>query len=287
MAASDEGLSVAERHVDGEAAAFYRRAMEALTSGGVEFLVGGAYALAQYTAIVRDTKDFDIFVRRDEAHRALEVLERAGYRTELTFAHWLGKAYDGPHFMDVIFSSGNGVAVVDDAWFEHARKALVLGLEVGVCPPEEIIWSKSFILERERFDGADVNHILRDCAETLDWDRLLLRFGAHWRVLFAHLTLFGYVYPGERALIPEWVIDELIARMKEERAEQGAGARVCHGTLLSRAQYLVDVEELGYEDARIARPDVMMTKRDVDTWTNAIPERRKLGKTDVKHRRSR
>ena len=30
-----------------------------------------------------------------------------------------------------------------------------------VVPAEEMIWSKAFIQERERFDGADIHHLLR------------------------------------------------------------------------------------------------------------------------------
>ena len=45
----------------------------------------------------------------------------------MTFPHWLGKAYRGDDFCDVIFSSGNGVCRVDDLWFEHSVPARVLG----------------------------------------------------------------------------------------------------------------------------------------------------------------
>ena len=40
-------------------------------------------------------------------------------------------------------------------------------------------------MERERFDGADIVHILRACAETMNWDRLLLRFEPYWQLLSA------------------------------------------------------------------------------------------------------
>ena len=53
----------------------------------------------------------------------LDVLTAAGFETEITFPHWLAKAYAGRDFIDLIFSSGNGVAVVDDEWFEHATPA--------------------------------------------------------------------------------------------------------------------------------------------------------------------
>jgi hypothetical protein len=48
--------------------------------------------------------------------------------------------------------------------------------------------------------------------------------------------------------------------------------RVCAGTLLSREQYLHDVEQLGYVDGRLT-PASTMTEADVATWTAAIPAR--------------
>jgi len=45
--------------------------------------------------------------------------------------------------------------------------------------------------------------------------------------------------------------------------------RVCRGTLTSRAQYLVDLELWGYEDARLA-PYGSMTEEDTSIWTAAI-----------------
>jgi hypothetical protein len=44
---------------------------------------------------------------------------------------------------------------------------------------------------------------------------------------------------------------------------------VCQGTLLSRAQYLVDIDEWGYEDARAA-PRGSMTDEQIEVWTAAI-----------------
>src|SRR5262249_40232743 len=155
--------------------------VEVLDEARVPFLVGGAYALAHYTGIVRHTKDFDVFVRPEDCRRGLEAFAGEGLRTELTFPHWLGKAFNGEDFVHVIFRSGNGIAKVDDAWFEHAVSATFLGKPVRLCPVEEIIWSKSFVCERERFDGADINHLLRARGRVLDWRRMLDRFGPHWR----------------------------------------------------------------------------------------------------------
>jgi len=249
--------------------AFYRSIMSRLNDAQVPFVVGGAYALAYYTSIMRNTKDFDVFVRREDMERALGALEGGDCRTEFTYPHWLGKAICGDDLVDIIFSSGNAIANVDDEWFAHAPTTDVLGMPAKLSPAEEMIWSKAFIMERERFDGADVLHLILRCGPTLDWPRLLRRFGDHWRVLLSHLTVFGFVYPGERSSIPAWVMEQLLGRLQKEIAYPPRAGRVCRGPLISRAQYLIDIDEWGYADARVG-PGGVMTEDEVARWTAAI-----------------
>ncbi|HKU40251.1 MAG TPA: nucleotidyltransferase [Polyangiales bacterium] len=251
------------------AAAFYARALRSLAEANVPHLVGGGYAFSHYTGVQRQAKDLDIFVHPHEVERALRVLADLGCHTEMTFPHWLSKAlYDG-HLIDLIYSSGNGLAVVDEAWFTHATQVSVLGLPVQLIPVEEMIWSKAFILERERCDAADVLHLLR-AAPQLDWDRLVRRFAGHYRVLYCYLILFGYTYPSERTLIPERVLEDFARRFAEEQRRPDPSDS-CQGTLLSRSQFLVDIIHWGYADRRLD-PDVHMTREHIAQWTAAIPE---------------
>jgi hypothetical protein len=208
-------------------------------------------------------------VRYADRQRALDVLGAAGFETQLTFPHWLGKAFCGEDFCDIIFSSGNGVAPVDDAWFRHAPTADVLGLRVKICPAEEMLWSKSFVMERERYDGADVVHLIRAGAATLDWDRIVARFGDRWRVLLVNLVLFGFVYPGERTRVPRRVMDDLLARLARELEADATDGKVCQGTVISRQQYLTDVTDWGYDDGRL-HPRGNMTAAEIADWTAAI-----------------
>jgi hypothetical protein len=261
--------SCTARVVDEPAESFYVDAMKRLDEAAIPFLIGGAFAFIKFTNIERGTKDLDVFVRPEDCRRTLDLFDALGYQTALPFPHWLGKVHDGPHFIDVIFSSGNGVARVDELWFTHAEPAQLFDRAVLLCPAEEMIWSKSFVQERERFDGADVLHIIRERGPALDWDRLLMRFDQHWRVLLAHLVTFGYVYPAQRQQVPDWVMAELSRRLALEPAD--AKSRVCRGTLLSRQQYLVDVERHGYRDGRL-EPGGPMTPEEVDIWTAAIGE---------------
>jgi hypothetical protein len=259
-----------EEEVRPQTAAFYRRALQTLADGAVPFLVGGAFAHACFTGIRRSTKDLDLFIRRQDYDRVARLMESQGWRAELTYPHWLAKVYAGEDFIDLIFNSGNGVTPVNERWFRNNAEADVLGVPVRIANVEDGLLSKAFIMERERYDGADIAHLLQANAEHLDWAGLVERFGTHWRVLLAHLTLFGYIYPGERHRIPGWVMEQLTARLAQESVQPPpVDPHICAGTLLSRGQYLHDVERLGYVDGRLT-PASTMTPQDIAVWTEAI-----------------
>ncbi len=231
--------------------AFYGETLAALEAGAVPAVVGGAYALAHYTGIVRHTKDFDLFIHPRDYRRALDILTAAGLATELTSPIWIAKAWRGEDFVDLIFGSANGVAVVDDDWFAHARPGTVLDRPVQVCPVEEMIWSKAYVQDRERYDGADVLHLLRACGPALDWARLLQRFDTHWPLLLSYLVLFGFVFPSQVAAIPAEVTRALLDRARGDLTSAAPAPAICRGTLFSRLQYLPDLEASGLADARI------------------------------------
>jgi hypothetical protein len=142
-------------------------------------------------------------------------------------------------------------------------------MPVKIAPVEELLWQKTFVMERERYDGADVAHIIRSCAETMDWDRIVRRFGDYWQLLLAYLVLFGFIYPSDRNRIPERVWNDLTARLQLEISTAADSERVCRGTLTSRAQYLLDIGQYGYADARL-HPRGSMSAEDVVYWTWAI-----------------
>lgn len=231
---------------------FYRRTVEVLNRAGIPYLIGGAFALDFHVGTDRKTKDLDVFVRPQHAQAVLDELAAAGYDVEINDPTWLGKAYCGADFVDVIFAFGNGIAQIDDGWFEHAIKGELWGEPVLFCPLEESLWSKAFVMERDRFDGADIAHIIVNSAERMDWDRLLARFGEDWRVLLSHLILTGYVFPGDRTRIPRRIMQELIRRLESELSAAG-DHRLCYGAFLSRTQYVFDLQQLGMVDARDQR----------------------------------
>lgn len=250
---------------------FYRDLVRLFSENEIPFLIGGTFALQRYTGIARKTKDLDFFIRRKDFAPIERVLRANGFHVELTYPHWLGKVFRGGDFVDLAFRSANGEGEVDDEWFAHAVEEQLWGIPVRLCPPEETIWSKAFIMERERFDGADIIHIIQATAEVLDWDRLVARFGDKWRVLLSHLVLFGFAYPNERHRVPKYVMDDLLGRLQyETSSEEGTtDERLCRGTLISREQYLKDIYDWGYIDARV-EPRGKLSPADIEHWTAAI-----------------
>jgi hypothetical protein len=249
--------------------AMYRDVLRRLLAAELPFLVGGTYAFSRLIGIAQPaTKDLDLFVRREDCPRILQLLAAAGYRTETPYPHWLAKVHGADGDIDIIYSTGNGHLPVDDEWFANSLPGHVLGIAVQLAPMEETLCTKAFVMERERFDGADVIHLLRAGAETFDWPRLLRRFGSHWPVLLSHLILFGYVYPDERRRLPRGLVASLSARL--EAGDDAPPAGICRGGLLSRAQYLVAFEEWGYDDARL-QPHGLMSAEELRIWTEAAP----------------
>ncbi len=255
---------------------FYHRVLDSLSDAGVPVLVGGAFALGHYAGIERDTKDLDLFISAADVERSLAAGRAAGFETAVEAPHWLAKVQDGRDLVDLLYGSGNGLAPVDAGWFTHAHEGRLDDRAVRLVAPEEMIWSKAYVMERHRYDGADVAHLIFARGESLDWRRLLDRFGEHWPVLMSHVALFHYIYPTRRAIVPAWLMAELCARMNAERQTPWPDGQVCRGTFLSNFEYRHDLSARSFRDARL-KPDGPLTADELAVWTRHLD--RDQGKT--------
>ena len=231
-----------------EAGRIYGEALDALDREGIRYMLGGALAMNAYTGLWRDTKDLDVFVPAEAVTRVLEVLEGAGFETEISEAHWLAKAWKGGLFVDVIHANDSGTVAMEESWFENAREVSALGRRVLVIPAEEMLLSKIFVASRDRYDMSDVLHLIFTARGRLDWDRILAGVGEHWELLLAYLHLFRYVYPSHVHYLPRWVL-EVLGRRYEEGVENPPDGRLrFRGTLLDDPSFRVDVEAWGLPD---------------------------------------
>ncbi|HEY0629542.1 MAG TPA: nucleotidyltransferase [Sphingomicrobium sp.] len=227
---------------------FFADCLRLLTEAGYPFLVSGTFALAHHTGIVRPTKDLDVFCKSGDYPRFLSSFQEQGYRTEVEDERWIAKVFKSEKYIDIIFNVSSAVVPVTDEWFAHAPQTQLFGLNVRVTPATEFIWSKMFMQYRDRYDGADVAHIILKKHEEIDWQRLLSGVELYWEVLLMHLINFRFVYPSERELVPRWLFDELIGRLQAQADVPPSTVRMCRGRLLSPADYLVDVNDWGFAD---------------------------------------
>lgn len=231
-----------------ESTAFFKEAIDILAESGARFMIGGAFAVFQHSGIYRNTKDLDVFCKYSDYSKILKAFKARGFQTELTDVRWLAKIFRGEYFIDLIFDTTNNICKVDDSWFENSSKGIFEGLEVLFLAPEELIWLKTYVQNRERFDGADVHHLILKTGKSLDWKRLLGRLDQHWHLLLAELILFQFIYPSDyQEIVPKWLFDELIARANEQYDLPGTGEKICRGPLIDQTQYAIDIKQWDYK----------------------------------------
>ena len=222
----------------------YEVALRTLLDPGISFAVGGAFAVHSHTGIWHQTKDLDLLLRAGDLPDALDRLKSKGFVTCIEDPVWLAKASRGRYFVDLITGIGNASLGVDASWIERAVPELVLGLPCRVLGAEELIVSKICVAYRERFDGADVVHLIRACGKVLDWNRLLQLTGSHWELLYWSLVLFAYVYPAHIHDVPEGIWNDLTGWFMHHIKNPNEDAPF-RGSLVDPRMFAIDVNEWG------------------------------------------
>jgi hypothetical protein len=228
-------------------AALFRDVLHLLESKQAPLAVSGAFALRHHTGICRFTKDLDLFMTAAQAPQALSFLTECGFKCEVRDPVWLSKAFKDEFFVDLITGMSNGVIVVEDSWIERARPAVVYGVRTRVLAAEELVASKLFVAKRERFDGADIAHVIYGTYRSFDWDREMELAGENWEILLWSLLLFRYVYPAQTHYVPESVWQELLCRFQKELARPDSGARF-RGSLVDENMFAIDLNEWRLDD---------------------------------------
>lgn len=220
----------------------YRDVLLHLEEHQVPYAVSGAFALREYTGICRMTKDLDIFLPAEVAGNALRILRESGFECEIADPVWLAKAHRDGFFVDLITGMSNATLAVDQGWIERARPAEIVGIKTRVLAPEELLASKVFVTRRERFDGADVAHIIYGTQGKLEWKRILQLVGEHWEILLWMLLFFRYNYPAQTGYVPRWLWNDLLQRLHTavEHPETNAPFR---GSLVDDYMFAIDVNE--------------------------------------------
>lgn len=222
----------------------YRDALQALLDAHLPFVVGGAFAIRRHTGIWRSTKDLDFFIPPQYVPEALRRLRAIGFDTWIHDPVWLAKASRDDYFVDLITGVGNASLIVDQSWIDSGVPETVLGIPCKVLGAEECLVSKTFVAFRERFDGADVAHLIRTGAHRLNWKRIVSLMGSHWELLYWSLILFAYVYPARTRDVPEDIWADLQSRFNAQIRNPDSHAPF-RGSLVDPRMFAIDVEEWG------------------------------------------
>jgi hypothetical protein len=222
----------------------FQDVLRACEEAKLSYAVSGAFALRQHTGICRFTKDLDLFVTGATLPTVLSQLRKLGFEYEVKDPVWLAKIHRDDFFVDMITGMSNGVILVEDSWIARARPAVIYGIETRVLAPEELVASKLFVARRERFDGADIAHIIYGTNGAFDWTRELELVGEHWEMLLWALLLFRYAYPAQSHYVPERIWRELLRRFSDAVMHPDPAAPF-RGSLVDDCMFAIDVNEWG------------------------------------------
>lgn len=251
----------------------YREVLLVLNELAVPYAVSGAFALQHHTGIWRDTKDLDLFLTSQNVGRALGGLQAAGFECKVWDPVWLAKAHQGDFYVDLITGMSNAVVIVEDSWIERASPAVIVGVETKVLAAEELIASKIFVTRRERFDGADIAHVIYGTQGKLDWDRILQLADDHWEMVFWALILFRYIYPAQTAYVPSRVWDDLVGRFISAIKNPDPKARF-RGSLIDENQFAIDVQEWQLDNILTEYRDRRTPKLVSDSVECSLPDQK-------------
>lgn len=227
---------------------FYSKILQILHESTIPFMVGGTYAFSKYTGIVRPTKDFDIFTTTGHFLQILTTFRKLGLDVVINDDRWLARVQNEAAYADVIFNVAHPLLPITEAWFRNTTETKIFDQTVLLPSPTLLVLSKLFVQSRHKYDGADVAHLILTQSDKIDWRDLLSRIEPYWEVLLEQVVNFRFVYPSERDKVPDWLLNELIVRMKEQMSLPLPKDRVCRGKLVSSEDYQVDIEQFGYKD---------------------------------------
>lgn len=187
--------------------AIYERAISALRTTDRPFMLAGAFSLASYTGRWRNTKDIDFYVLPRDREPMIEALTAAGfadYYDKLPYVrHWIYRAYKDDCIVDIIWAHANQRAPVDEDWFENACEINVHGETLSVVPPEELLWCKLYVFQKDRCDWPDIFNLIHSLKGDLEWSRLVERVGDDLPLLASLLTVYGWLCPGDQFALPD------------------------------------------------------------------------------------
>jgi hypothetical protein len=222
--------------------AVYKCVLDQLCTAEIPFALGGGLALGVYTQKFRRSKDIDLYVLPRHREQVIEMMNNCGlddyFGVKEYVRHWIYRGYKGEAIVDVIWAMANQRAEVDERWLTAGPTVRMFDQEFRVIPAEELIWSKLYVVQRDRCDWPDILNLLNATAPTLDWDHLLERAEEDEALIKGVLSLFSWVCPKRAETVPRRIWERL--GLKPVFPEQHAKDRPSPKDLLDTRPWLLE-----------------------------------------------
>lgn len=210
--------------------AVYSCVLDKLTDADIRFALGGGLAVGVYTGRLRNTKDLDIYVVPEDRDRVVEIMTSCGladYFDKKPYDRkWIYRGNRDDVIFDAIFAMANQRTVVDREWLDRGPIISMFDRNVRVIPAEELIWSKLYVVQRDRCDWPDILNLVYATGAHLDWQHLMARVAEDAPLLKGLLSMFSWVSPERAGSIPKRVWDMLgLPVPKQAHDPEGRPAR--------------------------------------------------------------
>lgn len=144
------------------AAAFRDNDIEVTLAGGIAVYARGGPPTEH---------DVDFILRAEDAERAVEVLEEAGFRTERPPEGWLFKVFQNDAMIDLIFAPNSKPEVVPDI-LARSDELEIYAITLNVMSVTDVLATKLLTLKEHELDYESVLEVARSCREQVDWKLL-------------------------------------------------------------------------------------------------------------------
>jgi hypothetical protein len=224
--------------------AVYERVIAEAQRRKVKFAVGGGLAAMTYAGQWRNTKDIDLYVLPRDRDAMIGLVTELGlqdlYEKQSYDRKWIYRSYQEDVIVDIMWAMANQRAEVDERWL-NGPTVEAGGLRFPLLPAEEEMWSKLYVLQRDRCDWPDALNLLYGVGPELDWRHLVTRVADDRPLLAGLLSTFAWICPERARELPGWLWGEL--RISAPETAQPDVTRSRAGLLDSRPWFTPVLDE--------------------------------------------
>ena len=138
-----------------------------LNDSEIEFVLGGGLS-AWARGGPRSEHDVDFLIKPEDAERALEVFDAAGWKTERPPEGWLYKTWhENGALVDLIFDPASGP--ITQEIINRAHEDEVMALRAKVATLEDVLVSKLLAIKEQELNFSSVLEWSRALREQIEW----------------------------------------------------------------------------------------------------------------------